>query len=200
MYQRQNIPQKQLCAAALKQPLSPCKGYQKLQLSQAGQAHSLSCKGERSTWGEGSTQKSPLCQEPYEQGGRYGHFPKQLLTRCAWEGVERPGSMDNVLGDLQDHVLPGKSGTVAWAANPIHTHIFLDSPPDSSSISKVPLQQGKSIPFLLQLGNVGTSILLTFPRLLSQTGAARSWSGLLIRALITPSNPPSSFKATASAV
>lgn len=85
MYQRHNIPQKQLYTAALKQPLSLCKGYQKLQLSQAGQAHSLSCNGERRTWGERSMQKSPLCQEPYEHRGRCGHFPKQLLTRCAWE-------------------------------------------------------------------------------------------------------------------
>lgn len=82
MYQRHNIPQKQLYTAALKQPLSPCKGYQKLQLSQAGQAHSLSCKGERSTWGEGSTQKSPLCQEPYERGG-----DMDISQSSCWQGV-----------------------------------------------------------------------------------------------------------------
>lgn len=82
-----------------------------------------------------------------------------------------------------------------------HAHFpYSPSVSESSFISKLPLQQGKSFPSLLQLGNVDTSILLTFPRLLSQTGAAGSWSGLLIRALITPGNPPSSFKATTSAV
>lgn len=177
--------------------------------NEPGWASSLtaSCKGERSTQGGRSTQKSPLCQQSYAIGREMWTFPKAAADKvCSgrrWRGLLwLPGSMDKVLGDLQDHVLSGKYGPVARAGNLIHTHFFPYSPSVSESrfISRAPLQQGKSIPFLLQLGNVGTSILLTFPRLQSQTGAAGCWSGLLIRALITPSNPPSSSKATTSAV
>lgn len=74
-----NTSQKQLYTAALKQPLSLYSGYQKLQLSQAGQAHSPSCKGER------STQKSPLCQEPYTIGREMWTFPKAAADKVCLE-------------------------------------------------------------------------------------------------------------------
>lgn len=145
-------------------------------------------------------QKPPLCQKHYAIGKEMWTFPKAAADKVC-SGRSGEGMLE-----LSGSCSGGSSGLcavrkiqhcgVGWEPDP-HAH-FLYSPSasESSSIPKVPLQQGKSIPFLLQLGNVGTSILLTFPRLLSQTGAAGSWSGLLIRALITPSNPPSSSKAT----
>lgn len=198
-----NISQKQLYTAALKQSFSLCKGYQKLQLSQAGHVHSLCCKGERSSPGS----LSPLCQEPYATGREMWAFPKAAADKvcsgrsgqACWNCLE---ARIIFWGDPQDRVPPGKSGTVAWAGSPIHARVFRTHHQfQRATLSPKHLcSRERASPSFSQLGNVGTSLLLTYPRLLSQTGAAGSWSGLLIRALITPSNPPCSFKATTSAV
>lgn len=83
-----NPSQKQLCTAALKQSFSLCKGYQKPQLRQAGQAHSLCCK----VRGAPRAEVSPLCQEPYATGREMWTFPKAAA----------------------DKVCSGRSGEACW--------------------------------------------------------------------------------------
>lgn len=114
----------------------------------------------------------------------------EVSQSSCWQGVLRkeqrgwlwlPWSEDDFLVDLQDHVL-GQKCSVYGAGWEPDSRMRL---PDSLSVSvsrfifKGWLQQRNSIPFLSQLGNVGTNILLTFPRLLNQRGEEKpdlSWS------------------------
>lgn len=72
---------------------------------------------------------SPLCQEPYANRERNVDISqsscRQGVLGKEWTGLlQLSGGMDHVLGDLQDHVPSGKSGTVVRAGNPIHTCVF----------------------------------------------------------------------------
>lgn len=157
---------------------------------------------EHTEWEE---QKSPLCQKPYATEREMWTFPKAAADKVC-SGRSGEACCDCLEAWIMFwgifRITCCQENTALWRGlGTWSTRTFsCTHHPESRFISKAPLQQGKSIPFLLQLGNVGISILLTFPRLQSQTGAAGSWSGLLIRALITPSNLPSSSKATTSAV
>lgn len=175
--------QKNRHIAALKQPLSPCKGDQKLQSNEPGWASSLTatCKGER------STQNSPLCHQPYSTGRETRSFPEAAAdkvcsgrsreARChclevrmiSW-WVSRTARWE------KEHPTPG----TGWEPDP---HVRFPGLAISSReqfyLQRDLCSREIASPFLLQLGNAGANILLTFPRLPSQSGEEKpdlSWS------------------------
>lgn len=197
-----NKSEKNRYVAALNQPLSPREGDQNLQSKEPGWASSLtaSCKGER------STRESPPSQQPYSTGRETRRFPK---TRSAREGAEQPAAIAPKRGRFPS-ASPGpragrktRGGSRCGLGTRPTQAVFrgLLSVSESRFIFKGPLQQGNNIPFLLQLGNVGTDISLTFPRLPSQRGEEKpdlSWSAdqslKNTQAILPPASRPRSLR------
>lgn len=172
-----SVWQKQHYTAALKQPLSLCKGYQKLQMSQAGQAHSLHPARVRGAHRVRGAEVSPV---PKALRNREGDV--DISQSSCWQGVLGkewrgllwlPGSMDNVPGDLQDHVLSGKYGPVARAGNLIHTHIFLYSPPREQVYLQSTSAAGKEHPLPFTAGECRHKYIIDFSKVTEPDRSSR---------------------------
>jgi len=161
---------------------NPVKGIKNSKVASQTRASSLtaSCKG------EGSTQKPPPCQQPCSTGRGTRRFPEAAADKVGLEGAEMPAT-----SALKRGWFPGASlGPCAGrntrrlgrrlGARPTHVFSGAQYQFQRAGLSLKDLHSREiAFPFLLQLGNVGTNTLLTFPRLPSQRGDKQpnlSWS------------------------